>query len=94
MPGFELIGNEERNAVNEIFDSNSLFYNGKRVKYFERQFADYIGVDYAVAVSSGTAALKTSLIAAGVKPGDEVITQAFTFIATVEAIVDLSLIHI
>ena len=38
MPGFELIGNEERNAVNEIFDSNSLFYNGKRVKYFERQF--------------------------------------------------------
>jgi 8-amino-3,8-dideoxy-alpha-D-manno-octulosonate transaminase len=89
MPGFELIGNEERNAVNEIFDSNSLFYNGKRVKYFERQFADYIGVDYAVAVSSGTAALKTSLIAAGVKPGDEVITQAFTFIATVEAIVDV-----
>jgi 8-amino-3,8-dideoxy-alpha-D-manno-octulosonate transaminase len=89
MPGFELIGKEERNAVNEIFDSNSLFYNGKRVKYFERQFADYIGVDYAVAVSSGTAALKTALITAGVKPGDEVITQAFTFIATVEAIVDV-----
>ena len=33
MPGFELIGKEERNAVNEIFDSNSLFYNGKRVSY-------------------------------------------------------------
>ena len=89
MPGFELIGKEERNAVNEIFDSNSLFYNGKRVKYFERQFADYIGVDYAVAVSSGTAALKTALITAGIKPGDEVITQAFTFIATVEAIIDV-----
>jgi 8-amino-3,8-dideoxy-alpha-D-manno-octulosonate transaminase len=89
MPGFELIGKEERNAVNEIFDSNSLFYNGKRVKSFERQFADYIGVDFAVAVSSGTAAIKTALIAAGVKPGDEVITQAFTFIATVEAIVDV-----
>ena len=88
MPGFELIGTEERNAVNEIFDEKSLFYNGKRVKSFERQFADYIGVNYAVAVSSGTAAIKTALVAAGVKPGDEVITQTFTFIATVEAIVD------
>ena len=89
MPGYELIGKEERNAVNEIFDTNSLFYNGKRVKSFEKQFAEYIGADYAVAVSSGTAALKTALITAGVKPGDEVITQAFTFIATVEAIVDV-----
>ena len=88
MPGFELIGTEERNAVNEIFDEKSLFYNGKRVKSFERQFADYIGVNYAVAVSSGTAAIKTALVAAGIKPGDEVITQTFTFIATVEAIVD------
>ena len=61
MPGYELIGKEERNAVNEIFDAKSLFYNGKRVKYFERQFADYISVDYAVAVSSGTAAIKTAL---------------------------------
>jgi len=88
MPGFELIGTEERNAVNEIFDEKSLFYNGKRVKSFERKFADYIGVNYAVAVSSGTAAIKTALVAAGIKPGDEVITQTFTFIATVEAIVD------
>jgi 8-amino-3,8-dideoxy-alpha-D-manno-octulosonate transaminase len=89
MPGYELIGKEERKAINEIFDTKSLFYNGERVKLFERQFADYIGVDYAVAVSSGTAALKTALITAGIKPGDEVITQAFTFIATVEAIVDV-----
>ena len=89
MPGFELIGKEEQNAINEIFDTKSLFYNGERVKLFERQFADYIGVDYAVAVSSGTSAIKTALITAGIKPGDEVITQAFTFIATVEAIVDV-----
>ena len=94
MPGFELIGKEERNAVNEIFDTKSLFYNGKRVKRFERQFADYIGVDYAVAVSSGTAALKTALVAAGIKQGDEVITQSFTFIATVEAIADIGAIPI
>ena len=93
MPGFELIGTEERNAVNEIFDEKSLFYNGKRVKSFERQFADYIGVNYAVAVSSGTAAIKTALVAAGIKPGDEVITQTFTFIATVEAIVAQRLVR-
>ena len=89
MPGYEVIGNEEREAVNEIFDSKSLFYNGKRVKQFEENFASYIGTDYAVAVSSGTAAIKAALIAAGVRPGDEVITQSFTFIATVEAILDV-----
>jgi len=88
MPGFELIGKEERDAVNEIFDSKSLFYNGERVKKFEKEFAKYINTKYAVAVSSGTAAIKTALVAAGIKPGDEVITQSFTFIATVEAIVD------
>ena len=89
MPGYEVIGNEEREAVNEIFDSKSLFYNGKRVKQFEENFASYIGTDYAVAVSSGTAAIKAALVAAGVGPGDEVITQSFTFIATVEAILDV-----
>ncbi len=94
MPGYELIGKEERNAVNEIFDTKSLFYNGERVKLFEKEFAEYLGVKYAVAVSSGTAAIKTALIAAGVKRGDEVITQAFTFIATVEAIIDIGAIPI
>lgn len=89
MPGYEVIGKEERDAVNEIFDSKSLFYNGKRVKQFEENFASYIGTDYAVAVSSGTAAIKAALVAAGVGPGDEVITQSFTFIATVEAILDV-----
>jgi len=89
MPGFELVGEEEREAVNDIFDEKSLFYNGKRVREFEKQFANYMGVKYAVAVSSGTAAIKTALVAAGIGPGDEVITQAFTFVATVEAIVDV-----
>lgn len=89
MPGYEIIGKEEKDAVNEIFESKSLFYNGKRVKQFEENFANYIGTKYAVAVSSGTAAIKAALIAAGVRPGDEVITQSFTFIATVEAILDV-----
>ena len=98
MPGFELIGEEERKAVDELFDDGGvLFAHGfdnmrsKRyhVREFERKFANYLGVKYAQAVSSGTAALKIALVALGVKPGDEVITQAFTFVATAEAIIDV-----
>jgi 8-amino-3,8-dideoxy-alpha-D-manno-octulosonate transaminase len=98
MPGYELIGEEERAAVNELFDDGGVLFahgfdgvrNGRyRVREFEEQFADYLGVNYAQAVSSGTAALKVALVAMGVKPGDEVITQAFTFVATAEAIIDV-----
>ena len=55
----------------------------------KKKFSNYIGTKYAVAVSSGTAAIKTALVSIGVKPGDEIITQSFTFIATVEAIMDI-----
>lgn len=97
MPGFEVIGAEERQAVNEVFDDGGILFahgfdamrNGRfRVREFERAFAERMGAKYAQAVSSGTAAIKVALIALGVKPGDEVITQAFNFVATVEAIVD------
>jgi len=60
---------------------------GKSVDAFEREFADYIGTDYAVGLNSGTDALYLALKSFGVKPGDEVITQANTFIATVSAII-------
>lgn len=98
MPGFEVIGEEERAAVNEVFDDGGILFrhgfdtmrNGRyRVVEFERAFADWLGVEHALAVSSGTAAVKVGLFALGVRPGDEVITQAFTFVATIEAIVDL-----
>ena len=98
MPGFELIGEEERKAVNKLFDDGGVLFahgfdnirqNRYHVREFEQQFAKCIGVKYAQAVSSGTAALKIALLALGVKPGDEVITQAFTFIATAEAIIDI-----
>jgi 8-amino-3,8-dideoxy-alpha-D-manno-octulosonate transaminase len=98
MPGFEVIGEEERAAVNELFDDGGILFrhgfdtqrNGRyRVIEFERAFAEWLGVEHALAVSSGTAAVKVALSALGVEPGDEVITQAFTFVATVEAIVDL-----
>jgi 8-amino-3,8-dideoxy-alpha-D-manno-octulosonate transaminase len=98
MPGYELIGKEERQAIEEIFDNGAVFFahgfhekrKGKyHVREFEATFAKKVSTKHALALSSGTAALKVGLRALGVKPGDEVITQAFTFIATVEAILDM-----
>jgi dTDP-4-amino-4,6-dideoxygalactose transaminase len=63
------------------------FILGPAVKQFEESMAKYHGVRHAVGVASGTDALLLSLLAAGVKPGDEVITTPFTFIATAEVIV-------
>jgi dTDP-3-amino-2,3,6-trideoxy-4-keto-D-glucose/dTDP-3-amino-3,4,6-trideoxy-alpha-D-glucose/dTDP-2,6-dideoxy-D-kanosamine transaminase len=62
------------------------FTLGRAVGEFERAFADFVGAKHAIGVNSGTDALKLSLMAAGVGPGDEVITAANTFIATVGAI--------
>ena len=59
---------------------------GDEVAGFEREFARYCGADHAVAVNSGTSALHLALLAAGVGPGDDVITVPFTFIATIAAI--------
>ncbi len=62
------------------------FVLGEDVSGFEREFAAYCGVDQAVGVDSGLSALELALRAAGIGRGDEVITQANTFIATVSAI--------
>jgi dTDP-4-amino-4,6-dideoxygalactose transaminase len=61
---------------------------GEPVAQFEAQFAEYCGTQHAVAVNSGTSALHLALLAAGVGPGDEVITVPSTFVATVSAIVN------
>lgn len=62
------------------------FILGEEVEAFEREFARFSGVEHAVALNSGTSALHLALLAAGVGPGDEVITTANTFFATVETI--------
>ena len=59
---------------------------GPRTEAFERAFAEQLGARHAIAVSSGTAALHLAYAAAGVGPGDEVIVPAFTFVATVNAV--------
>ena len=99
MPGFELIGEEERLSLNDIFEtSNGVLFahgfdglrNGRfRVREFEKAFSSKIGCAYTQAVTSGTVAQYVAMQAMGVKPGDEVITQSFTFVATVESILAL-----
>ena len=59
---------------------------GEEVASFEREFAAYCGAKHAIAVNTGTSALHLALLAAGVGPGDEVITVPFTFVASVSAI--------
>ena len=76
-----LIGVEEKNAVQEVLDSG-VIAQGPKVKEFEEKFAEYIGAEHAIATTSGTTALHVALLACGIKPGDEVITTPFTFIAS------------
>jgi dTDP-4-amino-4,6-dideoxygalactose transaminase len=72
-------------AVAAVLDGNN-FVLGAAVDEFENAFARFLGVKHCVTVHSGTAALHLSLIASGIKPGDEVITVPNSFIATAEAI--------
>jgi 8-amino-3,8-dideoxy-alpha-D-manno-octulosonate transaminase len=96
MPGFELIGNEEKLNLLDIFEtSNGVMFphgfdalrnNRYRVREFEQKFREKMGMKHAQAVTSGTVAQVVAMHAMGIKAGDEVITQSFTFVATVEAI--------
>lgn len=97
MPGFEVFGEEERKAINDLFDANGgiLFAHGfdalrkgvYKVREFERATAAKFSVPYAQAVASGTAALRVALAALGIRRGDDVIIPSFTFVATAEAII-------
>lgn len=98
MAGYEVIGEEEKIAVTEIFDKgggvlfrhgfDALRNNSFQVRDFELEFSKYMRSKYSLAVSSGTAALRVALASIGLTRGDEVVTQAFTFVATVEAIIE------
>lgn len=72
-------------AVDRVLESGH-FVLGPELAAFEAEFAEYCGAQYAVGVNSGTSALHLALLAAGVGPGDEVITVPFTFVATAAAI--------
>ncbi len=79
------IGDDEVKAAEEVLRSGMLA-QGKKVAEFEEKFSQFIGSKHSVAVGNGTQALHAGLLACGVKPGDEVITSGFTFIASATSI--------
>ena len=82
---YRTIQGEVRAAIDRVCESQ-VFILGPEVTAFERDIASFCGVEHAIGVSSGTDALLVALMAAGVGPGDEVITVPSTFMATAEAI--------
>ncbi|OPZ93254.1 MAG: UDP-4-amino-4-deoxy-L-arabinose--oxoglutarate aminotransferase [candidate division TA06 bacterium ADurb.Bin417] len=96
MPGIEVFDQREEELVLDIIRRRMIYrytYNDTNYQQsycyrFETAFNQYLGSRYSLAVSSGTAALRCALAALGVKPGDEVIVPAYTFIATLEAVLD------
>lgn len=78
--------NEINDAIQKVLDSGR-YTLGDEVKQFEKEFAEYVGVKYAVGVASGTDAIILSLKALDIEKGDEVITTPFTAIPTVSAII-------
>lgn len=81
-----LLGKEEEREVIDVLRSGWIT-TGPKTKRFEKEFAEFVGAPYAVALNSCTAALHLALIGGGVSPGDEVITTAITFASTVNVIV-------
>ena len=82
------IGDEEIASVVEVLKSGWLT-SGPKVKQFEKEFAEFVGARYAVAVNSATAGLHLALEAIGIGPGDEVLVPTHTFAATAEVVIHL-----
>ncbi len=101
-PGAYWFGKEEKEAVMEVMEGGYLFRYGSaddsnflhKVYTLEKEFAKYCESNYALATSSGTSALLVSLLAMGLKPGDEVIVPAYTFVATYTACIFAGLVPV
>jgi dTDP-4-amino-4,6-dideoxygalactose transaminase len=87
---YEKIKGEIDTAIHEVIDSTA-FINGPAVQQFQKDLESYLGVKHVIPCGNGTDALQVSMMALGLKPGDEVITTSFTFIATAEVIALLGL---
>jgi dTDP-4-amino-4,6-dideoxygalactose transaminase len=94
-PGAYWFGKEEMEAVMEVMQSGYLFRYGSesdpkflhKVSALEKEFASYCKADFALATSSGTASLVASVLALGLKPGDEIIIPAYTFVASYSSVI-------
>jgi len=96
IPMVDLVGQYQKikeeidTAMQEVVDS-AYFVGGPAVKKFQHNLQEYLGVKHVIACANGTDALTIAMMAAELKPGDEVITANFTFVATAEAIAMLNL---
>lgn len=101
-PGAYWFGKEEMDAVMEVMQSGYLFRYGSetdpkflhKVSTLEKEFAKYSGAKFALATSSGTSSLLASAIALGLKPGDEIIVPAYTFVASYSSVIFAGLIPV
>lgn len=80
-----IIGDEEREAVDRVLRTG-MMAQGPEVKAFEEEFSAFVGGRHCIAVNSGTSALHLGFLAAGLKPGDEVIVPSFSFAATANSV--------
>lgn len=81
---YEKIKEEVNQAIHDVIASSS-FINGPQVRLLEEDLQKFNQVNYAICCGNGTDALQISMMALGLKPGDEIIVPAFTYVATVEA---------
>jgi 8-amino-3,8-dideoxy-alpha-D-manno-octulosonate transaminase len=96
-PGAFVVGDEEKREVEEVLTTGYLSRYGReddprfkrKVVQLEGAFAERIGVQYCLAVNSGTSALMASLVALGIRPGDEVLISGYCFIASLSAVIVL-----
>ncbi|MDR2907717.1 MAG: DegT/DnrJ/EryC1/StrS family aminotransferase [Bacteroidales bacterium] len=87
---YQHIKTEVDKGIQEVIDSCA-FINGPAVKRFQDNLEKYLGVKHVIPCANGTDALQVSMMALGLRPGDEVITASFTFVATAEVIALLGL---
>lgn len=88
FPPWPFFEKDEINAVMATLSSGKVnYWTGEEGRLFEKEFADYIGSNYAIALANGTVALELALYALGIGPGDEVITTSRTFIASASCVV-------
>lgn len=101
-PGFYFYGEEERKEVMDVLESGYLSRYGteddplykQKVFTLEREFAHKMGARHCIAVNSGTSALMAALVAAGIRPGDEVLVPGYTFIASMSAVIAVGAIPV
>ena len=88
FPSWPYFGDDEIKAVEKVLRSGDVNqWTGTEVKAFEKEYADFVGVKYAVALANGSVALELALETLGIGVGDEVIVTCYTFIASASAVV-------